>query len=69
MCTNPSTALLYEYGEFNESFAGSYVQGDNVTFHCDEGYQAYPSDGVIECGDTGWSADASCLESKLYGNP
>ena len=48
------------FGYYNEDRAGSYIEGQKVSFSCNDYRIRTPSDGIIECGPNGWKTEPFC---------
>ena len=50
---------------FNETLVENYYEGQIINgFYCDPGFLPFPSDGLIECGPTGWLKNPTCKLGK-----
>ena len=56
----------FDNGNYNETLLSNYAAGDTVGFECESETHTEPKSSEIECGDSGWIAQAVCTKSKSH---
>ena len=52
-------------GSYNDVVLDKYIEGQIVSFTCNDKTLTQPSNGQIVCGDSGWVENATCTRSSF----